>query len=82
MATQNMNETEKRERFVRVAEQRTQKILDDLKMLSKCANINTYEYNSKDLEKIFSAIEIEIQMTRNAFNGQSKFSLSDPLPKK
>ena len=82
MSTQRSKESTKRERFVQVAEQRTQRILDDLKMLSKCANTDTYKYDAKDLEKIFSAIEYEIQMTRNAFNNQNKFSLSDPVRKK
>lgn len=67
----------KRELFVRVAELRTQKVLDDLKKLSKCANPACYEYSERDLERIFTAIEKEIQFTRDTLAGRTRFSLSE-----
>lgn len=51
-----MKET-KREQFVRIAEQRPQKVLDDLKALSKCCHPDVYEHNEKDLKKIFEAMQ-------------------------
>ena len=51
------NET-KREKFVRLAENRTNKILDTLQLLGNCANQNVYEYSKKDVEKIFNAIQM------------------------
>ena len=50
-----MKET-KNEKFVRVAEARTNKIIDMIKLLGNCANTNTYEYSKEDIRKIFTAI--------------------------
>ena len=50
------NET-KRERFVRLAEARTNKILDMLKLLGNCSSKSNYEYTDDDVKKIFNAIE-------------------------
>lgn len=65
------NET-KRERFVRLAEARTNKILDMLKLLGNCSSKSNYEYSDEDVKKIFAAIERE---TKNA---KAKFYGSDP----
>lgn len=66
----------KRDRFVRVAEQRTQKVLDDMKSLAKCADPVCYEYSERDVEQICTAIEQELQNLRDAFAGRNRFSLS------
>ena len=71
----NKKET-KRARFVRVAEQRTNKILDDLHALSKCAHPAVYEYTEADVEKIFAAIEEAVREARDALNGSKRFSLT------
>ncbi len=72
-----MNET-KRDRFVRIAEQRTQHCLDALRSLSKCAAQASYEYTESDVEQILSAIEKEVQSVRDSFSGKKRFSLSSP----
>ena len=46
----------KREKFVRLAENRTNKILSTLVLLGNCSNTGVYEYTQKDVEKIFNAI--------------------------
>ena len=70
---------EKRERFKKVAVARTNKILNDLRLLGNCSNKNNYQYDEKDLKKIFSAIENELKKTKAKFlgNGESenKFTL-------
>ncbi len=63
-----VNET-KRERFVRLAEARTNKILDMLKLLGNCSSKSNYEYSDEDVKKIFSAIEREVKITKEKFNG-------------
>lgn len=68
--------TTKRERFVRIAEQRTQKVLDGLKALAKCAAPASYEYGERDAEQICAAIESGLQGVREAFAGRKRFSLS------
>ena len=40
---------EKRERFVRVAEGRTNKIIEMLRLLGNCSNKSNYEYDEKDI---------------------------------
>lgn len=62
------NET-KRERFVRLAEARTNKILDMLRLLGNCSSRSNYEYTDEDVRKIFSAIEHEMKNARAKFNG-------------
>lgn len=60
----------KRERFVRIAESRTNRILDQLKLLGNCANKHNYDYTDEDVRKIFSAIEKEVKAAKGKFNGQ------------
>ncbi len=62
------NET-KRERFVRIAEARTNKIIDMLKLLGNCSSTSNYEYTEEDVKKIFAAIDREVRNARAKFNG-------------
>ena len=59
----------KRERFVRIDENRTNKILDMLRLLANCANRSNYEYDDDDIKQIFAAIDKEVKATKNAFLG-------------
>ena len=58
----------KRERFVRLAEARTNKIIDMLQLLGNCSNKSTYDYTQADVEKIFNAIESEVREAKKKFN--------------
>ncbi|MBQ8245831.1 MAG: hypothetical protein IJZ42_01745 [Lachnospiraceae bacterium] len=69
--------TTKRERFIRVAEQRTQKVLDDLKALSKCSHPAVYEMTDEDVEKIFAAIDAAVADARATMTGQKRFTLGE-----
>jgi len=51
------NQAQKRERFVRIVEQRVNKILERLDSLGKCSDTRNYQYNEEDMKKIFGAIE-------------------------
>lgn len=57
----------KRERFVRLAEARTNKILDMIQLLGNCANTNAYEYSQQDVDQIFSANEAEVREAKKKF---------------
>lgn len=59
----------KRERFVRLAEARTNKILDMMKLLGNCASKSNYDYTDEDVKKIFGALEKELKNTKAKFNG-------------
>lgn len=63
-------EETKREKFVRLAEARTNKILDTLTLLGNCSNTGAYEYSQKDIDKIFKAIQTQVDDTRKRFNKQ------------
>jgi len=71
----------KRERFVRIVEARTNKILDMLRLLANCSNKSNYEYDEEDIKQIFAAIDKEVKATKNAFLGleskEERFSLKD-----
>lgn len=68
----------KKEKFVRIATARTNKTLDAIRSLKNCANKNTYEYTSEEVEKIFSALDGALAEARAAFQQDAKrtFSLS------
>jgi hypothetical protein len=62
------NET-KRERFVRIAEARTNKILEMMRLLGNCSSKGNDEYTEEDIKKIFGALERELKNTKNKFLG-------------
>lgn len=69
---------EKIERFKRVAEGRTNKIIDQLRLLGNCANKSNYDYTDEDVKKIFSAIETELKVTKQKYKSKTnnkKFEL-------
>lgn len=57
----------KRDRFIRIAEARTNKIIDMLRLLSNCSNKGNYDYTEEDIRQIFNAIEHEVKEAKNAF---------------
>lgn len=71
--------TQKRERFIKIAENRTNKILETLRLLSNCSNKQNYEYTKEDVDQIFNAIDREFKKTKAAFENvekkESKFIL-------
>lgn len=62
-----MKET-KSEKFVRVAEARTNKIIDMIRLLGNCSNKSTYEYTKDDVKKIFNAIDEELRYAKSRFD--------------
>lgn len=64
-----MDVNAKRERFIRIAEQRTNHILETLRLLGNCSNRSNYHYSDEDIRKIFGAIEREVKNTKNKFLG-------------
>ena len=70
----------KREKFVRIAEARTNKILNMVDLRGNCSNPSIYEYSQSDVNQIFSAIENAIKDAKKKFSAQdtektTKFSL-------
>lgn len=61
------NTESKSDRFIRIAEARTNKILDMIQLLGNCANKSTYDYSKEDVKKIFNAIEEELRLAKSKF---------------
>ena len=65
------NETS-RERFRRLATQRTNSVLQRLKVLGNCSNRSAYEYDEENIAKIFSEIERSVRETKAKFHFPKK----------
>ncbi len=68
----------KKEKFVRLAENRTNKALEMIRLIGNLSNKAVYDYSSKDVEKIFHALETEVALAKKQFTasgGADKFRL-------
>lgn len=70
----------KHQRFVRLAEARTNKIIATLRLLGNCSSPAVYEYSTTDVNKIFHAIKDATADAENRFrkkgSGNRRFTLS------
>lgn len=57
----------KRERFVRIVEARTNKIIDMIRLMGNCANKANYDYSETDVQKIFNTLEKELKLAKSKF---------------
>ena len=74
------SEPEKREKFVRLAEGRTQAALDAIRKLGNLANTRAYEYDAEDIKKIIKALrdatsEVERKFGSSSGVRENKFKL-------
>ena len=74
-------EESKHDKFVRLAEARTNKIIDTLQLLGNCSNTSVYEYSQEEVNEIFQAIEQEVREAKRKFTKvetekTQKFTLS------
>ena len=72
----------KREKFVRLAEARTNRIIETLQLLGNLSNTGTYEYTKKDIDQMFKAIEEAVSDTKNKYEkadvkGKKRFTFKD-----
>jgi predicted transcriptional regulator len=63
-----MEKETKKERFKRIAEKRVQNIIHAIRSLSGLSNKKVYEWETEQLEKIWKAIDREIENCKNSFN--------------
>lgn len=61
-----MNE-KRSDRFKRLAIQRTNAVLNKLRLLGNLSNKSNYEYTEEDIRKIISAIESQIKIVKTRF---------------
>lgn len=58
----------KKDRFKRLASHRTNEVLYRLKVLANCSNRQLYEYDEKDVDKIFSEVEKKLKESKAKFH--------------
>jgi hypothetical protein len=59
--------SEAREKFVRLAETRTQKAIDAIQLVGNLSNPTNYSYTEKDVERIFKALNDALKDARSRF---------------
>ena len=64
----NKNQEQNRERFRRLGTQRTNTVLQRLKVLGNCSNRSAYNYTEEEINKIFSEIERRVRETKAKFH--------------
>jgi hypothetical protein len=62
----------RRARFKRIAEKRTNRILNDIRLLGNTGNKTLYNYEQADVDKIFSIIDTKLTETRSKFKTTKK----------
>ena len=62
----------KNEAFRRLAERRTNSVLQRLRVLGNLSNPYAYEYSDDDVRAIFAAIDSELKLTKVKFQNQRK----------
>ena len=76
-------EKQKSEKFKKLAERRTEKAINHIKLIGNLANRANYSWEEKDRKKIFQAIDRELKYAKERFGKSSKsrkenkFSLDD-----
>lgn len=59
------------EKFVRLAETRTQKALDAIRLIGNLSNRSTYEFSDSEIRQIFRALDEELKVARERFSHTS-----------
>jgi hypothetical protein len=62
---------DRRERFVSLAESRTDRALNAIRLLGNLSNRSNYEYNDADVAQIVRALEGEIRALKTKFGDAS-----------
>jgi hypothetical protein len=74
-----MRMDQRKENFKRIAENRTNKILNMIQSLGNLKNRSFYDYTEDEIKAIFDAIQIELNTQKNLFlndtKAQKKFKL-------
>lgn len=67
----------KRDRFIRLAEKRTSKALQAMRLVANLANRNNYEFFPSDAKKIVGALTREIDDLRRRFDDSPSRAASE-----
>lgn len=67
-----MEKTQKQKNFKRIAEARTEKVLDMLDLIGNLSNTSFYEYTEDEVKAIFNAIEKSVEENKIKFKKDNK----------
>lgn len=62
-----MENESKHDRFVRIAEARTNKIIDMMRLLGNCSNTSNYEFSDAEVKQILDSIDKEFKQLKSRF---------------
>ena len=65
-----MDKRDKRQKFVDLAEKRTQRAIKDIRLLGNLANSKNYSYTEEDVRKITKALQEEVTELRRKFEAK------------
>ena len=68
---------DKREKFIRLAEQRVNRSLNDLRLIGNLSNRNAYTFTDDDVKKIFKTLQKELDQARARFTDSENSSGGD-----
>lgn len=68
---------EKREKFVRLAEQRVNRALNDIRLIGNLSNRSAYSFTDEDVKKIFRALQKELEQAKSRFSDAENASGGD-----
>jgi len=57
-----------RQRFVRIAPKRVERLLREIRLIGNMANRNHYDYTEEEVGKIFNTIESEVKIAKGKFS--------------
>lgn len=66
------NHETRNEKFRRLAEARTQKLIDGFRLLANLSNTYIYDYSKEEVDKIFVTLESELKAAKSKFNVDTK----------
>lgn len=59
---------DKREKFVKLAEARVNRAIRHIRMIGNLSNRTSYAYEERDIQKIFGALNRELETARKRFS--------------
>lgn len=66
--------SDKREKFVELAEKRVNRAIKDLRLIGNLSNKNNYAYAESDIQKIISVLDQEVKTLRSKFSSDDNKS--------
>ena len=67
-----VDENNKRNNFKKIAEKRTEAVLEKIRNLAKTSNTSHYSYDEREVSKMFAAITSELTAARSKFKKNKK----------